>query len=90
MYRALAPAYLMILGSTDVVGKVLRGPFALGSKSERSTVYLKTAAGEFMLRRRGGDPYQDAELDRLVGKTIRCHGELLDYILVISDWSVIA
>jgi hypothetical protein len=68
------------------VGKVIKKPFAVGSKSEREAVQLDTGQGSFVLRRVGGNPLSDPELDKLVGKTIRCEGELQGYTLTIVDW----
>ena len=68
-------------------GTVIKRVFALGSKSEHEAVYLVTDQGEFVLRRQGGNPFSDLELDRLVGKQIRCEGDLVGYTLLMSAWS---
>lgn len=68
-------------------GTVIKKMFARGSKSEHEAVYLVTDQGEFVLRRRGGNPFSDSELDKLVGKQIRCEGEVVGYTLVMSAWS---
>ena len=74
----------------EYTGKVTKKPFGTGSKSAHDAVRLETKDGSFVLRRIGGNPFQDPELDKLVGKTIRCRGELLGYTLTISDWSEIS
>ena len=71
----------------EFVGLVTRGPFGTGSKSAHDAVSLKTDAGEFVLRRQGGNPFRDVELEKLVGKTICCHGEVRDYTLTMADWT---
>ena len=71
----------------EFVGKVTKAPFAAGSKSGRQAISLETPAGSFVLRRQGGNPLFDPELDKLVGKTIKCSGELHDYTLTIANWS---
>ena len=73
----------------EFTGKVTRQPFGRGSKSARHAVRLETRQASYVLRRAGGNPFQDAELDKLVGKTIRCRGEVSDYTLTIMDWSEI-
>jgi hypothetical protein len=70
----------------DFVGKVAQKPFATGSKSEHQAVVLETNQGDLVLRRQGGNPFHDAELERLIGKTIRCRGQTAGYMLIISDW----
>jgi hypothetical protein len=71
----------------EFTGKVTKKPFGRGSKSEHRAVRLETDEGSYVLRRVGGNPFQDSELDKLVGKTIRCTGELSGYTLTIAGWS---
>lgn len=71
-------------------GTVIKGLFAKNSKSEHEAVYLKTQNGRFVLRRQGGNPFYDPELEKLVGKTIRCKGVMTGYTLIISHWTVIS
>jgi hypothetical protein len=74
----------------EYTGRVVRRPFAVGSKSERNAVILVTDAGQYVLRRQGGNPFRDPELDRLVGQTIRCSGFVRDYTLIMSEWSPVS
>jgi hypothetical protein len=74
----------------EYVGKVTKKPFGKGSKSESEAIFLETGDGEFVLRRQGGNPFHDPELQKLVGKTIRCTGLARDYVLKISDWTELA
>jgi hypothetical protein len=67
-------------------GKVVRKAFAVGSKSEHEAVHLRTDQGDFVLRIRDGNAFRDPRLEKLVGKTIRCWGEIQDYNLVVSSW----
>ena len=76
-------------GLREFTGKVTEQPFARGSKSEHRAVCLETPDGVFVLRRQGGNPFRDPLLDTLVGRTIRCRGELTGYLLVMVDWSVV-
>ena len=68
------------------VGKVTQRAFGTGSKSEHIAVVLQTNGKEYVLRRRGGNPFSDPVLEQLVGKKIWCSGHVLDYVLLISDW----
>jgi hypothetical protein len=70
-------------------GSVVKRRFAKGSKSDRDAIFLVTSDGDYVLRRQGGNPYHDPELERLVGKEIRCTGLLTGYTLLISDYTVL-
>ncbi|MGY8662422.1 hypothetical protein Q3C01_08645 [Bradyrhizobium sp. UFLA05-109] len=70
------------------VGKVTKGPFAAGSKSERNAIRLETAEGSYVLRREGGNPLHDPALEDLVGKSIECQGETHDYTLTMRYWKI--
>ena len=76
--------------AAEFTGRVVRGPFARGSKSERQAMFIETAAGRYVLRRQGGNAFRDPVIDRLEGKTIRCTGMLTDQTLIISAWTVLA
>jgi len=70
-------------------GSVVKRPFAKGSKSERDAIFLVTSEGDYVLRRQGGNPYHDPDLERLVGKKIRCTGILTGYTLLVSEFTVL-
>lgn len=72
----------------EYVGTVSKRKFGAGSKSEHDAVYLDTDTGSFVLRRQGGNPFSDPELDALVGKRIRCQAEAIDYSLTMTNWAV--
>jgi hypothetical protein len=67
-------------------GRVTKKLFGKGSKSERQAVVLNTEAGQYVLRRRGGNPFHDPELEKLVGKTITANGDLVEYNFIMTDW----
>ena len=67
-------------------GRVLKKPFAVGSKSEREAVVFSTGQGEYVLRRLGGNAFQDPELEALVGKCIRGEGTLHGYTFILERW----
>lgn len=68
-------------------GTVIRKPQAVGSKSGRLAVMLKTVDGEYVLRIQGGNPFHDDRLEQLVGKDIRAFGEIHGYTLLMQKWS---
>jgi hypothetical protein len=67
-------------------GLVVKERFGAGSKSDHDAVMLRTPSRDYVLRRQGGNPFFDPELDKLVGKTISFDGSLYGYTLFISDW----
>lgn len=71
----------------EVSGEVIKKLYAVGSKSEREAVLLHTPEEDYVLRRRGGNPFHDPELEKLVGKQINCSGVLTNHTLIISDWN---
>ena len=72
------------------LGQVVRKRVSVGSKSEHEALVLITASGdEYKLRRQGGNPFRDPELDGLEGKRIECEGIVRDGQLIMSRWSVL-
>ena len=70
----------------DFSGLVIKEIVGKGSKSEHDAVMLETKQGKFVLRRQGGNPFRDPELDRLVGKRIEGTGVVTGNTLIMSDW----
>jgi hypothetical protein len=63
-------------------GQVTRGEYGKGSKSEREAVFIDTGGQRYLLRRKGGSAFADAELERYVGQTIECDGFLVGTTLL--------
>ena len=71
-------------------GKVVRSLVAPGSKSERQAVVLEGPTGkQLILRRKGGNPFSDPELDKLVGCHVEAEGDVLGQTLIASTLSVV-
>jgi hypothetical protein len=68
-----------------LTGVAVRKPFATASKSERMAVVLRTDQGEYVLRRKGGLAFDDAALETLVGKRLRCSGTLSGYTFLMTE-----
>ena len=64
---------------TELTGKVVMKKFGADSKSEHNAVCLETKRGDFILRRVGGNPFQDETLQQWVGKEIIASGIIRDY-----------
>ena len=63
-------------------GRVSRGEYGKGSKSEREAVFIETGGDRYLLRRKGGPVFADAELERHVGRTVECDGFLVGSTLL--------
>jgi hypothetical protein len=73
-----------------LTGTVVRGPFGTGSKSEREAVWLETAEGRFVLRRKEGPTYDDRVLNKYVGKRVKCDGFIVDYMLLAERIKILS
>ena len=73
--------------STECAGRVTRRLVAPGSKSEREAVVLDTGGDQYVLRRKGGNPFSDPQLDELVGKNVRAIGEVHGPDFIMSEWA---
>jgi hypothetical protein len=72
-----------------ISGNVKRQRIAAGSKSDRVGVVLDDGAGQtYALRRAGGNPFSDAAIDELVGKTITGTGIVADGHFIMDRWDV--
>lgn len=60
---------------------------APGSKSEREAAVLGADGDQCVLRRLGGNPSSDPQLDELVGKTVRAVGEVHGPDFIMSEWT---
>lgn len=47
---------------------------------------LVTSSREYKLRRRGGNPFVDPEISKLVGKRIQANGVIDAGQLIMSNW----
>lgn len=69
-------------------GKVVLKTVARGSKSEHIAPMLVTSDRELVLRRQGGNPFRDPELDSLVGLEIEVEGQQHDYAFIFNHCRV--
>ena len=70
----------------ELTGSVIVKAFAEGSKSEHDAVCLQTIEGTFVLRRVGGNPFNDEVLLALVGKRITSHGRIKGPYFMMDDF----
>jgi hypothetical protein len=73
----------------EIAGLVIKKPFGTGSKSERQAVALRTADGDYVLRREEGLAYGDPALERLVGRRLRCRGTLSGYTFFMTGYEAL-
>jgi hypothetical protein len=67
-----------------VEGLVERDPVGKGSKSARNALWIDTAQGRFVLRRKDGPTFGDTSLDHLVGQRVTCSGFIVGYSLLVE------
>jgi hypothetical protein len=70
-------------------GKVSRGTYGKGSKSEREAVFVATEDGRFVLRRKGGPAFADPSLERYCGHEVECDGFLVGTTLLAERITVV-
>jgi hypothetical protein len=71
-------------------GRVVRKRVSEGSKHEHDALVLITEEGaEYRLRRQGGNPFRDSEIDYLEGKDIECEGVERNAQIIMSRWAVL-
>ena len=74
----------------DLRGRIERRWVAQGSKSEREAVVLIDATGQaHVLRRVGGNPFRDPQLDALLGQSLLLLGEVRDSYFLVHQWQPI-
>jgi hypothetical protein len=72
----------------ELRGKVVKRAYGAGTKSAHDAVMLATPKGTYRLRRLGGNPFHDPELDDLVGQEIVVSdGTLHDNTVIMSAWA---
>jgi hypothetical protein len=72
----------------ELSGKVVKKTFAGGSKSERPGIFLVSDQGEYLLRRKGANPFRDPDLENLVGHEVRCEGILHGYTFIATAFEI--
>ena len=70
---------------TELSGKVVVKKFGEGSKSEHDAVYIETDGGSYVLKRMGGNPFNDPVLQNLIGKNITATGILDQYQFLAKE-----
>lgn len=68
----------------ELKGKVILRKFAEGSKSEHEAVFLDTGNKVYRLKIKGGNPFYDAALHKLIGKDIKAEGQLTSHFFEIT------
>ena len=72
-----------------LTGHVTRKILYAGTKSEHEALVLVTPAGEYKLRRQGGNPFRDDTLAVLEGKQIEGEGVLRQSQFILSSWKTV-
>ena len=70
-------------------GRVTRGEYGKGSKSEREAIFIDTDDGRYLLRRKGASAFADEELKGYVGHAVACDGFLVGTTLLAEKIDLI-
>jgi len=70
-------------------GVVTVDRFAPATKSAHDAVFLQTRAKRYVLRRRDGPAFDDAQLRELVGCNVECDGIVVAYVLIADDIRIV-
>jgi hypothetical protein len=72
---------------TELTGTVVEQQVGGSSKSAHPAVVLQSDAGDYILRRAGGNPFYDPTLAGLVGRSVRCRGTVVPgQVLMVTEW----
>lgn len=72
-----------------ITGKAIKKPFAKGSKSEHDAIYIVTSQGEYVLRKKNDNPFENKTLQSFIGKNVKAEGTLKDYLFLADKvWEV--
>jgi hypothetical protein len=77
------------LRSQTFSGKVISRRVSRSSKSERVAILLETDEGDFILRRKGGNPFRDDVVETLLGRHIEAKGQVAGTTLIMDTWEEI-
>lgn len=69
----------------ELHGKVVRKKFGTGSKSEHDAIMLESEKGSFVLRRIGGNPFNDPILQKWIGKQVTASGFVDQYTFMAKE-----
>jgi hypothetical protein len=70
-------------------GPVVAKRINVGSKSEHDAAVLVAGGREFKLRRQGGHPFADPEIQALIGKRIRGEGFTSSGQFILTRYEVL-
>jgi hypothetical protein len=85
----------MVMSSTTPVkvsalrGHVTQGEYGKGSKSEREAIFIETAGMRYILRRKTGPVFGDADLVRYIGHEVECDGFIVATTLLAERINVV-
>ena len=74
---------------TAVRGRVTKGEYGKGSKSEREAVFIETADARYILRRKSGPVFADTDLTQYVGHEVECDGFIVATTLLAERIEVV-
>ncbi len=74
---------------TGLSGHVVQDDYGSGSKSAHSALFIQTAAGRLLLRRKTGPAMGDDALLQFLGKQVQCDGFIVGNSLLAESIKVV-
>jgi hypothetical protein len=74
---------------TAMRGRITKGPYGKGSKSEREAVFIETVDARYILRRKSGPAFDDTKLMQYLGHEVECDGFLVGMTLLAERIDVV-
>lgn len=68
-----------------VKGTIIAGRFGDGTKSEHDAIYLQTEKARYVLRLAGSNPFENTELQSMIGKQVIASGTLKSYLFLAKE-----
>ena len=74
---------------TSLRGRVTKGLYAKGSKSEQEAIFIKTTKGRYVLRRKSGPAFDDPELVQYIKQEVECDGFIIGTTLLTDRIEIV-
>ena len=73
----------------SIEGEVQHVISSKGSKSEHQAYYLISTKGQFLLRRRDENPFEQHSFKKFEGKKVLCKGTTDEYVFFVDEIKLI-
>jgi len=74
---------------TALRGRITKGIYGRGTKSEREAVFIETADNRYIFRRKKGPTFGNAELNQYIGHEVEVDGFLVGSTLLAECINIV-